>query len=117
MEGTGPTRNAVAGATILVEFPQRPGLKDVTSKPAALAERSIDALDAAMASIHEIAGRITTTINDLARKPEEAEVEFGLKLDAEAGALIAKTRMEAHIVVTLKWSRDKSGGDEGHRPA
>jgi hypothetical protein len=109
--------NAVPNATILVEFPPRPGLKDVTSKPAALAERSANALDTAMASIHELADRVSTTVNTLIRKPQEVEVEFGLKLDAEAGALIAKTRMEAHIVVTLKWARDEGEGDEDRKPS
>jgi Trypsin-co-occurring domain 1 len=108
---------AKAGATILVEFAPRAGLKDVTSKPAALAERSAAALDAAMTSIQEFADRISVTVNSLMSKPEEAEVEFGLKLDAEAGALIAKTKMEAHIVVTLKWARDKGEGDEDRKPA
>jgi Trypsin-co-occurring domain 1 len=104
---------SVTRTTILVDFPPRAGLKDVTSKPAALAERSAEALDAAMASIHGLADRISATVGSLAKKPEEAEVEFGLKLDAEAGALIAKTTMEAHIVVTLKWSRRDAGNEDG----
>jgi hypothetical protein len=106
MEQMSGDEKSVSRTTILVDFPPRAGLKDVTSKPAALAERSANALDAAMASIHDLADRVSTTVNNLVRQPAEAEVEFGVKLDAEAGALIAKSKMEAHIVVTLRWVRD-----------
>jgi hypothetical protein len=34
------------------------------------------------------------------------EVSFGLKLNAETGAIIAKAGTEATINVTLKWERD-----------
>jgi Trypsin-co-occurring domain 1 len=36
--------------------------------------------------------------------PSEVELEFGLKISAEAGAFIAKATGEAHIVVRVKWS-------------
>jgi len=37
---------------------------------------------------------------------KEVQVEFGVKLDVEAGALIAKTGVEATINVTLTWERE-----------
>jgi hypothetical protein len=94
---------------LLVDFAPRAGLKNVTSRPEALAARSAAAVDAAMASIHDMADRVTATVSDLVRKPDEVKVEFGIKLDAEAGALIAKSKIEAHIVVTLRWSDDELG--------
>jgi hypothetical protein len=35
--------------------------------------------------------------------PGEIEVEFGVKLEAEAGAVITKAGSEAHFKITLKW--------------
>jgi Trypsin-co-occurring domain 1 len=35
--------------------------------------------------------------------PDEHEIEFGLKLNAEAGVLVAKTAMEGHFTVKLAW--------------
>jgi hypothetical protein len=35
----------------------------------------------------------------------DVEIEFGVKLNAEAGAVIAKTSAEGHLVVKLSWSR------------
>lgn len=40
--------------------------------------------------------------------PDQIEVEFGVKLAGEAGAIIARTAMEAHLVVKLAWSPKKS---------
>ena len=36
--------------------------------------------------------------------PERISVEFGLRLDASAGAVIAKAGVEAHFVVKLEWT-------------
>jgi len=101
-----------AAPKILIDFPSDGGLIEVTSKPEALAERSASAIDAAMDTIHDFADRVQYTINGLLVRPKEVDVEFGIKLDAEVGALIAKTRMEAHIVVTLRW--DTGGGQTGN---
>lgn len=40
--------------------------------------------------------------------PDEVEVEFGIKLGTEAGAIIAKASIEGHLTVKLKWSNAKS---------
>ena len=42
----------------------------------------------------------------MARKPDEVEIEFGVKLNAEAGALIARTGTEGHFQVTVRWSKE-----------
>ena len=102
-----------AGPEILIDFPSEGGLIDVTSRPDVLAERSASAIDAAMGTIHEFADRVQSTVSRLVVRPAEVDVEFGIKLDAEAGALIAKTRIEAHIVVTLKWNSDDGGNGNG----
>jgi hypothetical protein len=41
-------------------------------------------------------------------KPDEIEIEFGIKLNAEVGALIAKTSTEGQLLVKLVWGRDKT---------
>ncbi|MFD5628905.1 CU044_2847 family protein [Streptomyces sp. NPDC127072] len=37
-------------------------------------------------------------------RPDAVEIEFGVKLTAEAGALIARSAVEGHLVVKLSWS-------------
>jgi hypothetical protein len=103
--------------TILVDFPPRAGVKAVTSKPEALAARSVAAIDAAMDCIRDMADRVDRAVGGLVKPPSDVEVEFGVKLDAEAGALIARTGVEAHLTVTLKWSSDEvDKNEDGQHP-
>lgn len=41
-------------------------------------------------------------------RPDSVEIEFGVKLTAEAGALIAKSSVEGHLMVKLSWSPERS---------
>ncbi len=41
-------------------------------------------------------------------KPEEIKLIFGVKLTAEAGAVIARTGVEGHLVVEMKWKKPES---------
>ena len=95
--------------TVLVDFPARAGLKEVSLSPQDLAARSSAALDSAMTAIRQMAERVTSATGDLARRPDEIEVEFGLKLDAAGGALLARAGVEAHLTVTLKWDATEGG--------
>jgi hypothetical protein len=52
--------------------------------------------------------------------PDGVEVEFGVRLNAEAGAVIAKTSVEGHLMVKLIWQPErrqvnKSDADEPTR--
>ncbi|MFH8972511.1 CU044_2847 family protein [Streptomyces sp. NPDC017890] len=44
-------------------------------------------------------------------RPDSVELEFGVKLSAEAGAIIAKGSAEGHLIVRLSWSPEP--GPEG----
>ncbi len=62
-----------------------------------------------MQLIRTCAEQVAETIGAVAEsvRPDGIEVQLGIKLDGEVGALIAKTGMEAHLHVTLKWSERK----------
>lgn len=70
-----------------------------------LTERSQRALKSAMHAIQDMSRRITATIESLpsVERPTTVELEFGLKLDADAGALIARAGAEASFTVKLIW--------------
>jgi preprotein translocase subunit SecD len=94
---------------VLVDFAPRAGLKEVSLSPRDVAARSSAALDSAVTSIRQVSERVASATRDLAHQPDEVEVEFGLKLDAATGALIARAGTEAHLTVTLRWGRGGSG--------
>jgi hypothetical protein len=42
--------------------------------------------------------------------PDEIAVEFGLKVTAESGIVVAKGSAEVHFTATLKWTGSKDSG-------
>ncbi len=72
-----------------------------------LEERSKDAVNAAMRTIRLMANRTIATLDTMANKPSQVEVEFAIKLDAKAGALLASAGAEGSLKVKLVWNRDK----------
>ncbi|MBD2256181.1 CU044_2847 family protein [Pseudanabaena sp. FACHB-2040] len=68
-----------------------------------LATKSAQALSQAMGAIQTLANRTTETINQLPQKPSEFELEFGIKIDAEAGAIVSKSGSEGNLRVKLVW--------------
>jgi hypothetical protein len=101
-----PTFAIDEDAPILVEFAPEPGLQQVSFSPDDLVEKSAWALDSAMNTIHHMAQRVNAMIETLPGRPNQVEVEFGLKLDAETGAVIAKAGVEAAVNVRLAWESD-----------
>jgi hypothetical protein len=63
--------------------------------------RATAKLDDALATIVPTAQRLLDAVRGMA--PKGGQVEFGIKLSVEAGALIAKTGGEANFSVTLMW--------------
>jgi hypothetical protein len=76
---------------------------DALKKMQAEAER---ALNIAMGNIRSMARRMAQTMGQLEDKtrPDEAEIEFGLNLDADVGAFLARASGGAQINVKLKWN-------------
>lgn len=83
-------------------------------------------------TIHELPTRLRTALGPITQTarevlvelrkagPDEVEVEFGVDLAAEAGAVITKTAASCHLKVTLRWQnggpdRDGNPGKPGDR--
>jgi Trypsin-co-occurring domain 1 len=64
--------------------------------------------------VRVIATQVVDKLSTLSRQPERVRVEFGVKLAAEAGVIVARTAGEAHFVVELEWTR---GSDGPRKPA
>lgn len=75
----------------------------LSKNPTELAAKSAQALEKAMGTIQALASRTTDTISKLPQKPQAFELEFGIKISAEAGALVAKAGGEGNLRVKLVW--------------
>ena len=102
----------------LIEFPQEDGTSMVVeiddsmpeggvvraARPGEIAERASQTFEAALSKIKPMAGAIFTTLKDLAQCPEQIQVEFGVKITASAGAVLASAGVEGNYKVTLTWT-------------
>jgi Trypsin-co-occurring domain 1 len=66
-----------------------------------VAGEAAQTLQAALASVVPAATALLDKLREV--KPSEMSVTFGIKLTAEAGAIVAKTAGECNFAVTLHW--------------
>lgn len=77
--------------------------RPVRNRSGATAIEASQTLEEAMDGALPALRRVMETIGKLA--PTEHEIEFGIKLDAQAGAVVAKTGIEGHFTVKLTWKQ------------
>ena len=98
-----------SGDTILVEvdMPETPGMVPA-ARGKGVPEKARQSFEAALDKIRPAAQVIIKKLRALHDPPDEIEVEFGLKMNAEAGAVVAAAGVEANYKVTLTWKREKA---------
>ncbi|WP_405680598.1 CU044_2847 family protein [Streptomyces sp. NBC_01238] len=94
-----------SGATVTVEVDRHtPGAQLVALGDDNALARAGRTFDSALTGIRSAAESALAVFRDGALKPDGVELEFGVKITAEAGAVIAKSAVEGHLVVKLSWS-------------
>lgn len=68
-------------------------------------------LEAALAQVKPAFEAALRAVGDLAKRPDEFEVEVGLTLTAEAGAVIARSTAEGHLIVRAVWKAPTTAGE------
>jgi hypothetical protein len=95
--------------TVFVEIESpREGLLPVAN-PGDIAVKVQQTLEAALQRIKPAASAVVSTLKSIADSPDEIKVEFGVKLSAKAGAVLASADAEANYKITLSW-KSKTGG-------
>lgn len=64
--------------------------------------------EGALDGVRAAAESALRVFRDGSLRPDTVELEFGVKLSAETGAVIAKGAAEGHLVVKLSWSPEPS---------
>ncbi|MDH6120820.1 CU044_2847 family protein [Kitasatospora sp. GAS204B] len=97
------------GTSLVVEVDDdSPGIELVSRTDQGIAEAA-HRLDEALAASRPTLESVLDSLRHL--KPEQIEVSFGIKLNAEAGVVIAKTAAEGHFDVTLSWRATGSAAE------
>ncbi|MFF5971300.1 CU044_2847 family protein [Streptomyces sp. NPDC012769] len=97
-----------SGAVLVEADGPQPGARPVARGGNSLV-RAGQTLDEALSGIRTAAESALAVFRGGSLRPDGVELEFGVKLTAEAGAVIAKTAVEGHLVVRLSWSPDGRG--------
>ncbi|NED82259.1 hypothetical protein G3I76_19455 [Streptomyces sp. SID11233] len=106
-----------SGATVTVEVARHaPGAQLVTRDGNVLA-RSGRTFDHALQGIRAAAESALAVFRDGTLKPDGVEIEFGVKMTTEAGAVIAKSSVEGHLTVKLSWSPGAAPAPQPALPA
>ena len=94
---------------ILVEWIERPGVEQVgifdRKKKKENVQRSQKAITDPMNTIKKMAKRVKELNDDIPVEFSQIEINFGIALDYEVGAIISKASTEASIGVKLSWDR------------
>jgi hypothetical protein len=95
-------------AIVEVEEPEQLGIRD------AKRDRILDSqitLEAAIDRVRPGVAVVLAKVRSMAKgiAADEIELEFGIKLSAEAGAIFASAGLEANYKVTLRWHSERNG--------
>ncbi|MFF8641347.1 CU044_2847 family protein [Streptomyces sp. NPDC015345] len=94
---------------VVVEVDSRdPGFRSVSRRGDSGEVHDVEGrFESALGHVRGAALSALRTFRERALDPDAIELEFGVKLTAAAGAVIAKTSAEGHLTVRLTWSRER----------
>ena len=100
---------SASGDPILVEV-EDPELAGGTTRrglsTSSVVERAQTSFEDALEKAQPMASGLVSKLRSIADSPDEVQVEFGLSLSAQAGAiLVAGASAGANYKVTLKWNK------------
>ena len=90
---------------ILIEVAPQPGVRTVSLSPKDMAAKAEEAMQNVMDTIHNIARRFNGLYDNLPNEFNQVELSFGIKINAEAGAIVAKASVESNFNVKLVWQK------------
>lgn len=93
------------GGVVLVEVEEHEDGIVRSARPGEVVATAAESLQASLDRIRPVAGALVGKLRDLADRPEEITVEFGIKWSAQAGVIVAQAASEANFKVTLRWAR------------
>jgi len=99
------------GTSMMVEVdePEEDGLTRVSRRDPGVIERAQQTLEKSLDRVKPAAQFIIEKLRGLHDSPDEIEVQFGLKLNAGSGVILA-AGVEANYTVKLKWAKDRPQG-------
>jgi hypothetical protein len=102
------------GTTVAVTATRTDGVRPVGAKDGLA--KAQQTLREALTPVTSAANQVMGEFRNLASRPDEVEVSFGVTLDAGIGGIIASSSAGAHLDVTLRWHAPAEPGAAGSPP-
>jgi hypothetical protein len=90
--------------TIEVDDPSSEGVTRA-GRGGNVVEEATQKFEDALRQIKPATLAIISTLRELSDSPDEASIEFGVKLNANSGVILASAGVEANFVFKLTWKR------------
>lgn len=91
------------GGSLLVEIEETLGSGPRPAASEGTVETATIGLEQAISKVKPLAETLLEQLRGLMQQPNTVVVEFGIKLNAQVGAIVAKTGVEGNCKVTLSW--------------
>jgi hypothetical protein len=78
------------------------------TRPGEVPEKAKEKFEEALDKVRPIVDTLFNKIKELAESPDKVEVEFGVKMNAEFGAVVASAGLGTHYTVTLTWETERA---------
>jgi hypothetical protein len=105
------TFEVAGGQTVVAEVDDdEPGVERAARVDETLVRATVR-LDQALEQIRTTAELTLGKLGELPKRPDAIGIEFGIRLNAEVGAVIARTQAEGHLQVTLTWTYGEADRD------
>ncbi|MGW0332490.1 CU044_2847 family protein [Streptomyces sp. NPDC003011] len=97
------------GSVVAVMDDGQGGVVDASGASEMVA-RATASFESALEGVRRAAAAALSRMRDLPQPPDEVSIEFGIQLDAEVGAVLARTGAQGHLQVHLTWRREEGEG-------
>lgn len=93
------------GGSVTIEVDERLGTVHA-GKAASVVQEVAESFERTLAEVRNAASAVLGQFRSMAERPDEVELKFGVKVDAQVGAVIAKSGLQGQFEIKLKWVRD-----------
>jgi len=93
------------GGSVTIEVDERLGTVRA-GKAAAVVQEVAESFERTLGEVRDAASAALGQFRSMAQSPDEVEIKFGVKVDAQVGAVIAKSGLQGQFEIKLKWVRD-----------
>ena len=94
------------GGSILVEVDEPEGPLTRGGRQGDMITKAGETLEQVLGQLGPVLQGMVTQIRANAEWPDEVQIEFAVKLSADANVIVARSGAEANFRIALKWSRD-----------